>query len=165
MMRNFYNTISRNKELSTLVANKIIWFNELSEKFLVQKEKYKEFYTGLEDELNRYFFENIYNLLEEFPLSKIKFALTDSKSIFFTINKDSIEINFEVFYDYKDNEDDVEAVWTIYYNNNKLSSDFGNINDFYIQINSLNYLNIEAKTTTFTTETFDNNLQTAYTTI
>lgn len=113
---------------------------ELTKKYLDQKEKYKQFYVGYENIIDYYFFNTLGRLINNFPTAnKIKFSLTDSKSIYFTIINGVVELDVEVFYDYTyDPINDVEVVWSIHIDNNNkpLVTNYGTIDNFCELINN-----------------------------
>lgn len=93
------------------------------EEYLKQKKTYSSFFTGNENKLDMYFIRSLLLLFSTFNFDKIKFTLTDSKSIFYRMINDDFEINLEVFYTKDYDDDEIEAVYSVYYDSQLILQD------------------------------------------
>ncbi len=112
--------------------------------FKSQFENLSHLYGGLDFNLAKQkFAESISSLLELCP-DAISMELTHERSIFYTIKKDDYTFFLQHFFEHQD-EDEDEAIVTIFRGVNKLPSFAGTLGDTILEISS--YILLPANTT------------------
>lgn len=99
--------------------------DSLKEKYNYSKISSKHITGELEETIDNLFEEVSANLMSLNP-SSIIVSITDSKSIYFRIIEDNWVIHYECFFTKDYLNDEIEVVYSIYYNSNLFQSEKGN---------------------------------------
>ena len=95
--------------------------------------QFPKFNTKLKDKAEKYFGLTIEKLGNIFPKSVI-YSLTDSNSIYFRFSKETYTCHMEVFYDFDNTDDDIEAIFTLYENQNIILKQYGSLDSIFEKI-------------------------------
>ncbi len=98
--------------------------------FLADVERYPYFDKNLMNKASEYFNITI-NKFAGIPFNNLIYSLTDSNSIYFRFYKDGYVGHIEVFYDYIGTDQDIEAIISLYNNDQIILKQYGRLDALF----------------------------------